>query len=317
MLRKLLDMAGRAARVAACAALLAGGYGALAQGVASPAPVAAAKGEIAQPVAAQALPPASHDWSEWALALSVLSLIGVAFLVVTRPKHRHRSPSSSVASATSARPTGATDELTPGQFKEVQKMIARALADQNRSAPGPVSPATAALAANAPANRSKPVVDAPRPQTTSTARPAEAPAGAPATPATPVSAETGVPEAAEPPVAAPAPAAPTGPRRAYVSSAPVNGRFRRNVLQEQPAHNSIYELTLDPARPEQATFQVNPDAASHPRHISSYADVLEPACEFTLPQGSASRIVTEAPGLLRRVDGDDWEIVRKARIHFA
>ncbi len=116
---------------------------------------------------------------------------------------------------------------------------------------------------------------------------------------------------------APAPPAPVGPRRAYVSSAPVNGRFRRNVLQGQPAHNSIYELTWDPVRPDETTFQVNPDPASHPRHISSYADVLEPACEFNLPQGAASRIVTEAPGLLRRVDGDDWEIVRKARIYFA
>lgn len=311
MLRKLLNFGGRAARVVACAALLAGGRGALAQGIPSPEPTAATEEAVAQPVAAQAAPPATHDWSEWALALSVLSLIGVAFLIVTRPKHRHRSLSSSGSSSSTTRLAGATDELTPGQFKEVQKMIARALADQNRPAPGPASPAAASAASNS-ANRPKLAANTPRPKTGSTALPP------PEAPAAPVAAEPQA--AAEPAVTAepaPAPPAPVGPRRAYVSSAPVNGRFRRNVLQGQPAHNSIYELTWDPARPDETTFQVNPDVASHARHISSYADVLEPACEFNLPQGAASRIVTEAPGLLRRVDGDDWEIVRKARIYFA
>ncbi|AMJ66915.1 hypothetical protein [Hymenobacter sp. PAMC 26628] len=310
MLRKLLNFGGRAARVAACAALLAGGHGALAQGIPSPEPTVATEEAAAQPVAAQAVSP-SRDWSEWALALSVLSLIGVAFLVVTRPKHRHRSSSSSGSGSPTTRLAGATDELTPGQFKEVQKMIARALADQNRPGPGPAGPAAASAASNS-ANRPKLAANTPRPKTASTALPP------PEAPAAPVAAEPQA--AAEPAVAAepaPAPPAPVGPRRAYVSSAPVNGRFRRNVLQGQPAHNSIYELTWDPARPDETTFQVNPDVASHPRHISSYADVLEPACEFNLPQGAASRIVTEAPGLLRRVDGDDWEIVRKARIYFA
>lgn len=316
MLRKLLDFGKSAVQGLAVAVLLAGpSGGALAQGIASPESTAAAKEEIAQPVVTQAVP-ASHDWSEWALALSVLSLIGVVFLVATRPKHRHRSSSSSVASATTTRLAGATDELTPGQFKEVQKMIARALADQSRPASGPAASAPAAPVASVAANRPKQVVNAPRPKTASTALPPpEAPVGPPATP---VAAEANKSEvSAEQSVVSPAPPAPTGPRRAYVSSAPVNGRFRRNVLQGQPAHNSIYELTWDPARPDETTFQVNPDPASHPRHISSYADVLEPACEFNLPQGAASRIVTEAPGLLRRVDGDDWEIVRKARIHFA
>ncbi|MGI4884243.1 MAG: hypothetical protein ACRYFR_04720 [Janthinobacterium lividum] len=324
MLRKLLDFGGRTARAAACAALLAGGSGALAQGIADTAPVTTApvrgpagQEETALPAAAQPAPP-SRDWSEWALALSVLSLIGVAFLIVTRPKHRHRSSSGSAAGSSTTRLAGATDELTPGQFKEVQKMIARALADQNRPAPGPASPMPAAPAPSNPTNRPKPAVNTPRPKTASTALPPPtAPAGAPAPLATPAETEAAPPEAPAEQPAAPAAPAPVGPRRAYVSSAPVNGRFRRNVLQGQPAHNSIYELTWDPVRPDETTFQVNPDVASHPRHISSYADVLEPACEFNLPQGAASRIVTEAPGLLRRVDGDDWEIVRKARIYFA
>ncbi|TPG67263.1 hypothetical protein [Hymenobacter nivis] len=320
MLHKLLDFGGRAARVTACAALLASGSGALAQGIESPAPVANAPAqesagqEVGAPAAA-AQPVPSRDWSEWALALSALSLIGVVFLIMTRPKHRHRASSGSVASSNTTRLAGATDELTPGQFKEVQKMIARALADQNRPAASPAAPAPAAPMASAAANRPKQAVNAPRPKVASTAvPPPEAPVGAPVALAEP---EAVVPEVSAEQPAAPAPPAPVGPRRAYVSSAPVNGRFRRNVLQGQPAHNSIYELTWDPARPDETTFQVNPDPVSHPRHISSYADVLEPACEFNLPQGAASRIVTEAPGLLRRVDGDDWEIVRKARIHFA
>lgn len=314
MLRRLLDSGARAARPLALAVLLAGARGALAQGISDTAPVPApsAKESVGpQPAAAQSAPP-SRDWSEWALALSGLSLIGVAFLIVTRPKHRHRSSSSASSSATT-RPAAATDELTPGQFKEVQKMIARALAEQGKPTAAPA--VTTQNTSRAPAsNQPKPAPAANQPliKTASTALPPE-------TPAAPVAAG---PEIAAEPVAsaeilaAPAPE-PVGPRRAYVSSAPVNGRFRRNVLQGQPAHNSIYELAWDPAQPDQTTFQVNPDPASHPRHISSYADVLEPACEFNLPQGAASRIVTETPGLLRRVDGDDWEIVRKARIHFA
>ncbi len=315
MLRRLLDSGARAARPLALAALLAGARGALAQGVLDtvPVPAPSAKEAVgAQPTATQAAPP-SRDWSEWALALSGLSLIGVAFLIVTRPRHRHRSSSSASGGATT-RPAAATDELTPGQFKEVQKMIARALAEQGKPTAAPA--VTTQNTSRAPAsNQPKPAPAANRPliKTASTALPP------PETPAAPVAAG---PEIAAEPVAsaeilaAPAPE-PVGARRAYVSSAPVNGRFRRNVLQDQPAHNSIYELTRDAAQPDQATFQVNPDPASHPRHISSYADVLEPACEFNLPQGAASRIITEAPGLLRRVDGDDWEIVRKARIHFA
>ena len=318
MLRKLLDFGKSAAQGLAVAVLLAGlTIGALAQGVLDTAPVSPApRPPVAQVAAA---PLAAHDWSEWALALSALSLIGVVFLIMTRPKHRHRSSSSSSGAGTATtRLAGATDELTPGQFKEVQKMIARALADQNRPAPGAAGPAPAAPAASIPANRPKQAVNAPRPKTASTGLLPEESVGPPAPPAAVAAIEAAAPEyLAEELVPAPAPPAPAGPRRAYVSSAPVNGRFRRNALQEQPAHNSIYELTLDPARPDETTFQVNPDPVSHPRHISSYADVLEPACEFNLPQGAASRIVTEAPGLLRRVDGDDWEIVRKARIYFA
>ncbi len=309
MLRKLLKSGPRAARALAVAVLLAGAGrgGALAQGITSTAPVQPAESVAAppQPVVAQPAS-ASHDLSQWALAASLLSLLGVAYLIVTRPRHRHHSTSASAA----ARVSAPTDELSTGQFKEVQKMIAKALTEQNR----PGGPSSAPRPAQ---NQPRPATNRPVTRTASTALPPpEAPAVAPA-PAVPLeTAATVAPPAAAAaaPVAAPAP---TGPRRAYVSSAPVNGRFRRNALQGQAAHNSIYELTWDPAQPDQTTFRVNPDPASHPRHISSYADVLEPACEFDSPQGAASRIVTEAPGLLRRVDGDDWEIVRKARIRFA
>ncbi len=314
MLRKLLDSGGRAARVAACAALLAGAQGALGQGISDTAPVPAARVAtppvLAQPVAAA---PASRDWSEWALALSVLSLIGVGFLIATRPKARRRSSTSGAAGSPVSTTAALPNALSPGQHDQVHRMIERALAEQAKLTVGSTTPALGLpkAATNKPAARS-----------VAPSAPA-APPAAPPVPAAPVAAvATAANEAfeafLEPPTAAqPAPPEPAGPRRVYVSSAPVNGRFRRNALQDQPAHNSIYELTRDPAQPDQATFRVNPDVASHPRHISSYADVLEPACEFNSPQGAASRIVTEAPGLLRRVDGDDWEIVRKARIHFA
>lgn len=305
MPRKLLDFGKPAARALAGALLLAGlsGSGALAQGVLDTAPVSpAARPPMTQLAAA---PPASHDLSNWALAVAALSLIGVAYLIATRPKPRRRSSSSGAAGNSVSQAASPPNALSPSQHDQVHRMIERALAEQTKLAAGPTAPA-------------------PNPPKAGASRPTNRPVAAPPPAAAPVAA---VPVAAaateefeaflEPAAAPVTTVVPVGPRRFYVSSAPVNGRFRRNALQAQPAHNSIYELTTDPAQPDQAAFRVNPDPASHPRHISSYADVLEPACEFNLPQGAASRIVTEAPGLLRRVDGDDWEIVRKARIHFA
>ncbi|AWM33388.1 hypothetical protein [Hymenobacter nivis] len=304
MLRKLLNFGKSAAQGLAVAVLLAGPIGgALAQGVLDTAPASpAARPPVAQVAAA---PLAAHDWSEWALALSVLSLIGVAFLIL-KPKPRRKSSSLGAAGSPVSQAVAQPNALSPGQHQQVHRMIERALAEQAKLAAGPAAPGLSKAVTNKPLIR--PVAAMPALIT---------PPEAAVPTATAAAANEEYEVFLEPAVPAPAPPAPAGPRRAYVSSAPVNGRFRRNALQEQPAHNSIYELTLDPARPDETTFQVNPDPASHPRHISSYADVLEPACEFNLPQGAASRIVTEAPGLLRRVDGGDWEIVRKARIYFA
>ncbi|MFD1469283.1 hypothetical protein ACFQ48_13710 [Hymenobacter caeli] len=309
MLRKLLDFSRRALRPLAVAALLAGlsGSGTRAQGISDTAPVQQAPAKEPTPPAVTAqsavAAPAGRDLSEWALATAVLSLVGVAYLIL-RPKPRRRSSASGAAGSPVSQAAALPNALSPGQHDQVHRMIERALAEQAKAATGPTAPAHSLP--KAATNKS-------------VTRPAAPPAvpPAPAAPLVPVAAASNEEFEAFLEPAVSVPPASAGPRRVYVSSAPVNGRFRRNALQDQPAHNSIYELTRDPAQPDQATFRVNPDVASHPRHISSYADVLEPACEFNLPQGAASRIVTEAPGLLRRVDGDDWEIVRKARIHFA
>lgn len=302
MLRKLLDSGARAARPLALAVLLAGACGALAQGVTSTEPVPAPTETAAQPTAplAAEATPEKRDLSEWALAAAVLGLVGVVYLIVHNYRHQSQPALRTAGIDMSPVPT---KQFGNEQTRQIEAIVRRVLKEESLVAtPKPAQ------------NQPKPAANQPMIKTASTALPPPevlAP-GPPAVPVAPAATEAAAPEA--PTVAVPLPA---GPRRAYVSSAPVNGRFRRNVLQDQPAHNSIYELTRDAAQPDQATFQVNPDPASHPRHISSYADVLEPACEFNLPQGAASRIITEAPGLLRRVDGDDWEIVRKARIHFA
>lgn len=306
MLRKLLDFGRRATRPLAVAVVLIGltSGTAPAQGIKNTAPVPAQPETVVATPQPEPEPSAAASGTEtdhWALAVALLSLVGVAYLIVTRPKHRRRSSSSQGSSSAPAQ----SDVLSAGQFTEVHKMIAKALAEQNR-------PSAAAASSRLAQNQPRPAANRPPTRTASTALPP--PEASVVLVSAPAEAAKTAPEAPSALVEVPAPA---GPRRAYVSSAPVNGRFRRNALQGKPAHNSIYELTWDSAQPDQTTFRVNPDQASHPRHISSYADVLEPACEFNLPQGAVSCIVTEAPGLLRRVDGDDWEIVRKARIHFA
>jgi hypothetical protein len=51
-------------------------------------------------------------------------------------------------------------------------------------------------------------------------------------------------------------------------------------------------------------------------HISNHRNILEPVCEYVAyPQGGETRIITEQPGEVRR-RGEDWEVVRRARIRF-
>ncbi|TGE26372.1 hypothetical protein [Hymenobacter metallicola] len=114
------------------------------------------------------------------------------------------------------------------------------------------------------------------------------------------------------PVAA-APAAST-PTRYYVK-VPVNGGFSEYDLQEQPQHDSIYEITPDPRVPERATFRVTANTGVHAYAIQSAQYSLREACAYQQPNGPVSRIVTDKDGTLIKSNGA-WQIEQKAVIHF-
>ncbi|WP_345071730.1 hypothetical protein [Hymenobacter fastidiosus] len=114
-----------------------------------------------------------------------------------------------------------------------------------------------------------------------------------------------------PPVAAPAAPMPTR----YYAKVPVNGSFSDYDLQDQPQHDSIYEITPDPRVPERATFRVTSNSAVHAYAIQSAQYSLREACLYQQPNGPVTRIVTEKDGTLVK-SGGAWQIEQKAAIRF-
>jgi hypothetical protein len=96
---------------------------------------------------------------------------------------------------------------------------------------------------------------------------------------------------------------------------PVNGGFSEYDLHSTEQHDSIYQITPDPARPDVATFRINPNPAVHAYAIQSAQYSLREACRYQQPSGPAIRIITDEPGLLRKV-GATWQIEQKAAIRF-
>lgn len=115
----------------------------------------------------------------------------------------------------------------------------------------------------------------------------------------------------------PAPVVPASapmPTRYYVK-VPVNGGFSDYDLQDQPQHDSIYEITPDPRVPERATFRVTSNTSVHAYAIQSAQYSLREACAYQQPNGPVSRIVTDKDGTLIKSNGA-WQIEHKAAIHF-
>ena len=124
-----------------------------------------------------------------------------------------------------------------------------------------------------------------------------------------------------PPVQLPAPesyaavaATPASVRYVY-AKVPVNGTFSEYDFQEEPQHDSIYEITLDSNKPDTATFQVNPDPSVHAYAIQSAQYSLRDACRYPQPGGPVSYIINDEPGTLRK-NGGAWQIEQKAVMHF-
>ncbi|GAB2461969.1 hypothetical protein GCM10011375_13420 [Hymenobacter qilianensis] len=194
----------------------------------------------------------------------------------------------------------------------------------------PVAPVAAAPAPPPAPQQAVPVPPAPAPTYTAPAPMAEAQVAPPA-PVIPAGPPAAAPrddfDSLVPPVQLPTPDnwsvapllnkpenQPTQPTRYYVK-VPVNGGFSEYDLQEQPQHDSIYEIKVDAQRPERATFRVTSNTAVHAYAIQSAQYSLREACRYQQPSTPVSRIVTDEEGTLFKSNGA-WQIEQKAAIHF-
>lgn len=239
--------------------------------------------------------------------------------------------------ATLAQSKPAAQNLPPRQVAQPAPVRPAPVASATPVAPvpvAPVAPRPAPVAAPAPA--SVPRQPAPAPPTPTPTYVAPAPAPMTEAHAAPPAAviPAGPPAAAPrddfdslvssvqlpatdtwtaPPVTA-KPQEQVAPTRYYVK-VPVNGGFSDYDLQEQPQHDSIYEIKVDAQRPERATFRVTSNTAVHAYAIQSAQYSLREACRYQQPSTPVSRIVTDEEGTLFKSNGA-WQIEQKAAIHF-
>ncbi|UYZ58613.1 hypothetical protein [Hymenobacter latericus] len=269
-------------------------------------------------------------------------------------RHRNELDSIRTTSGLGSRNAAASEapaELTFSQRKQieelVERMVQQRLADlqphgRPTAAPEPAMPTVAAAPAqNAP--RNKPAA-APAPERVRQAPPAPAAPARPVAVAPPPREEVPAPvapipagspavaprdefDSLVPPVQlpSPTPAAPIAPPPAptpdpapvghFYVKVPVNGGFSDYDLHSVAQHDSIYEITPDPQRPDAATFRINPNSQVHAYAIQNAQYSLREACRYQPPAGPVSRIITDEPGYLRKV-GATWQIEQKAAIHF-
>ncbi|GAB2788746.1 hypothetical protein HNQ93_003107 [Hymenobacter luteus] len=242
-----------------------------------------------------------------------------------------RTAGSSVAAA---------DRLTPAQQQQVEKLVQQRVEEELQKLRGQLSAAAPERATPAvPSNPAPAVAPPATPQATpEPPAPVVAPVSAPvaavyAAPAQPAEMsavpprsttdtssassqeefESLVPSVQLPtPPVAPNPA--NQPQTRYVK-VPVNGAFSEYDFSDEPQHDSIYEIYLDPQWPELATFSVTANPAVHAYAIQSAQYSLREACKYQQPSGPVTRIVTEEEGVLRKVAGA-WQIEQKAAIRF-
>ncbi|QKG57908.1 hypothetical protein GKZ68_15495 [Hymenobacter sp. BRD128] len=278
--------------------------------VVQPAPAAAATAVASPP---SLTPISSTPMIAWvALALSIISLLVSLFKSSSRGRHRH-SHSASTLSLTTL-----TDEMRA----EVRTMVQREVGKLPGARPAPDAPAKPASPAppaqpqtTPPKGTAPKAAPAPAAGPAAPPQPTASPAAAPAEPTAPVQDDTFFDEnypldtAAVPPAASPT-------RTLYANQQPIDGIFKRDMLAEAPASYTIFELTTGASAPDQAQFTVTSNAAGHAGYIGSHQNILGGACEYPFPKGNVSRIVTDAPGQAQRTPSGDWQITRKAQVHF-
>ncbi|WP_262907786.1 hypothetical protein [Hymenobacter sp. 15J16-1T3B] len=262
-------------------------------------------------------------------------------------RHRNELDSMKHNGSRGMGPETVAAELTFSQRKQIEEMVERLMQQRLAEQPHgrPAAEATPAMPTK-PATPASDVRKAPpTPPPAPAPRPVPAPAAPPVAqapvqpvmevPAPPAAIPAGPPSAAAveefdslvppmqlpqptpaPPVAPPVPHHPEPvPLGKFYVKVPVNGGFSDYDLHTVAQHDSIYEITPDPQRPDVASFRINPDPQVHPYAIQSAQYSLREACRYQPPTGPAIRIITEEPGQLRKV-GSAWQIEQKAAIRF-
>ena len=262
--------------------------------------------EAAAPAASSvpASPPANTSSLPMiSLVLSVLSLLGVLYLLLTRNQTAAGAfrPESEPSRADRKAPE---PQLSTSQYEELRKAVKAEVA----AALGNAAARPTAINQKAPARTPTPTA----PSKAGSGVPAAAALAAPS-PAPPSLSELAFGEAAAASAAPPAPRL----RTIYVNQQPLDGAFRRDNLADAPASYSIFEITVDEQQsPDYGTFVVTRNEAAHGGYIGSHHSILEPAAIYNYPQGAVSRIITDVPGTVQRLPSGDWQIMQKAQIHF-
>ncbi|MET4108495.1 hypothetical protein [Hymenobacter sp. UYP22] len=273
-----------------------------------------------------------------ALILALLSLvlyallkrsIGASWKEINARIDKRRDDIAALQTSPSSAGGKTTDRFSPAQLRELEQLIQQRVEQElQKRQPQQKSAPAAALTAAAkptPPPAPQPVAAAPVPVAST---PTQAVSPAPVAPAPVQPMETPVGsapaptthdefESLVPPVqllATPAVPAADQPRTRYVK-VPVNGTFNEYDFSDEPQHDSIYEIHLDPQWPELATFSVTQNPAVHAYAIQSAQYSLREACKYQQPAGPVTRIITEEEGVLRKVAGA-WQIEQKAAIRF-
>ena len=239
---------------------------------------------LAAPLAATPAAPVSSGapaWVSWlALILSGLSFIGMMLLF-----RKQNQPAAAAAPALPPAPPERTSRQSSKKepsvsWDEMRKFVERQMDARLNPA---VASATASVA--------KPALTAPAP-------------------IPPVAPEPDEFEAMLAPLPAPGPRQ----RTQYANEAPFNNSFPARALSDQPGTYSMFAIVSSEQQPEQGSFAVTGNLASH---VRDHRSVLEPVCEYVggYPLGSESRVITVEPGHVRR-RGDDWEVVQRAKVRF-
>ncbi|WP_185817017.1 hypothetical protein [Hymenobacter metallilatus] len=289
-------------------------------GVATPTPVAASgAGESLM----------NKFFGPLALILALLSLvlyallkrsIGASWKEINARIDKRRDDIAALQTNPGSGSGKSAERFSPAQLRELEQLIQQRVEQelQKRQATPKAN-----VAAATPAPAPQPVAPTPAPVVPPV--PAEAPAPAPMPPAAaPVTSSTAPHEEFDnliSPVQLPTASAATTaasatdqPRTRYVK-VPVNGVFNEYDFSDEPQHDSIYEIHLDPQWPELATFSVTQNPAVHAYAIQSAQYSLREACKYQQPTGPVTRIVTEEEGVLRKAAGA-WQIEQKAAIRF-